>query len=95
MDLFRFREKHTPQSMGHRTGPVCASLKRGLISFYRLVISYANEWEGYSICFGEEVEISTGHCSDAQFLAVAQFLGVLTVPWNCHGASGCVISLAD
>ena len=41
------------------------------------------------------MEISTGHCSDAPFLAVAQFLGLLTVPWNCHGASGCVISLAD
>ena len=48
--------------------------------FIDWVMSYANEWEGYSICFGEEVEISTGHCSDAQFLAVAQFLGLLTVP---------------
>ena len=52
--------------------------------FIGWVISYANEWEDYSIYFGEEVEISTGHCSDAQFLAVAQFLGLLTVPWNCQ-----------
>ena len=22
-------------------------------------------------------------------------LGLLTVPWNCHGTSGCVIELAD
>ena len=28
------------------------------------------------------MEISTAYCSDAQFLAVAQFLGLLTVPWN-------------
>ena len=41
------------------------------------------------------MEISTAYCSDAQFLAVAQFLGLLTVPWNVTVASGCVISLAD
>ena len=33
-----------------------------------------------------------GHSWD---LAHSPLLGLLTVPWNCHGTSGCVMSLAD
>ena len=32
--------------------------KFGVVSFYRLCNSYANEWEDYSGYFGEGVEIS-------------------------------------
>ena len=51
------------------------------------VISYANEWEDYSNYFGE---------GGREFLDVGHhpLLGLLTVPWNCHSTSGCVISLA-
>ena len=45
MDLFRFREKHTPQVWGHCKGWVSeADRKCGVASFYGWVISYANEW---------------------------------------------------
>ena len=71
------------QNVGHHRGQVRLWNVAWLV-FIGWVISYANEWEDYSIYFGEEVEISTGHCSDAQFLAEAQFLGLLTVPWNCQ-----------
>ena len=37
--------------------------------------------------FGKGVDFQgLGHCP---------LLGLLTVPWNCHGTSGCAISLAD
>ena len=49
MDLSRFREEHTPQT---ECGPC------GWIVFIAWVISYANEWEDYSIYLGEGVEIS-------------------------------------
>jgi len=32
---------------------------------------------------------------DFQELGHCPLLGLWTVPWNCHGASGCVISLTD
>ena len=35
------------QSVGHRRGQVQPAVC-GVISFYKLVISYANEWEDYS-----------------------------------------------
>ena len=89
MDLFSYREKHTPQT---ECGPLqrvnAVAVKCGMASFYRLVTSYANEWEDYSNYFGEEGGgfLDLGHCP---------LLGLLTVPWNCHGTSGCVISFAD
>jgi len=42
-----------------------------------------NEWEDYSIYFGEGVEISRNWATPWSF----------DVPWNYHGASGCVFSL--
>ena len=52
----------------------------GVVSFYGLGISQANEWENCSNYFGEGVE-ELGHCP---------LFGQLTVLWNCQGASGCV-----
>ena len=55
----------------------------GWLVFIGWVISYANEWEDYSIYFGERWRFSgVGPCP---------LLGLV----NCHGASGCVISFAD
>ena len=34
-----------------------------------------------------------GRGGDFQDLGHCPFLDLLTVPWNCHGTSGCVISL--
>ena len=56
--------------------------------FIGLVISYANEWEDCSNCFGEAVEISSSW-------ATAHFSVSEGQPWDCHGASGCVVLLAD
>ena len=35
-----------------------AATKCGIVNFYRLVTSYANEWKDYSNYFGEEVKIA-------------------------------------
>ena len=51
--------------------------------FISWVILYAKEWEDYSNCFWERG-------GDFQDLGHRPLLGVLTVPWNCHGTSGCV-----
>ena len=65
MDLFR--EKHTPQSVGHPRGQVRLQ-NVAWLAFIGWVISYANEWEDYSNYFGEGVEISrtwaTAHSLD-------------------------------
>ena len=74
MDLSRFREEHTPQSVGHVAW----------IVFIVWVISYANEWEDYSIYLG-------GRGGDFQELGHHPLLGLLTLPWISHGTSGCVI----
>ena len=71
------REVHSTDSVDH-----CS--KKWLVSFYRLVISYANEWEDYSIYFG-------GRGGDFQELGRHSLLGLLTVSWHCLGTSGCVI----
>ena len=57
MDLFRFREKHTPDSVGHRRGQVWPRNVAWLI-FIGWVISYANNWEDYFNYFWERMEIS-------------------------------------
>jgi len=75
VDLSRFREEHTPQ---RECGPC------GWIVFIAWVISYANEWEDYSIYLG-------GRGGDSQELGHHPLLGLLTVSWNSHGTSGCVI----
>ena len=54
--------------------------------FISWVISYANEWEDYSNYLGDGAETSW-------IWATAHSLVLVT--WNCHGTSGCVISLAD
>ena len=51
MDLFRFREKHTPQSVGHHTVQMQLWNVVWLV-FISRVISYTNEWEDYSSYFG-------------------------------------------
>jgi len=57
----------------------------GRLVFIGCVISYANEWEITPAIFGKGWRFppkKLGHCP---------LLGLLTVPWNCHGASGCVV----
>ena len=56
--------------------------------FIGWVISYANEWEDYSNYF-------RGRGGDFLDLGHRSLLGLLIVLRNCHGTSGCVISLAD
>ena len=58
MDLFRFREKHTPQTEHRPLQRARMATKCGMVSFYRLGNLYANEWEDYSNYFGEGSEIS-------------------------------------
>ena len=51
MDLFRFREKHTPQTdCGHHRGREQQQNVSWLI-FIDWVISFASEWEDYFNCF--------------------------------------------
>ena len=50
--------------------------------------SQASEREGCSHCSGDAVEISSRW-------AAARFSASDGQPWGCHGASGCVVSLAD
>ena len=40
-------------------------------------------------------QLFLGRGGDFQVLGHHPLLELLTVPWNCHGTSGCVISLAD
>ena len=51
------------------------------------VISYANG--------GRIIPAILGRGGDFQDLGHHSLLGLLTVPWNTRGTSGCVISLAD
>ena len=55
--------------------------------FIGWVISYANEWEDHSNYFREG--------GDFQDLCHRPLLCLLIAPWNCHGTSGHIISLAD
>ena len=58
MDLFRFKEKCTPQT---ECGPLQRAVQLQNVAwlvFIGRVISYANEWEGYSNYSWEGVEIS-------------------------------------
>ena len=75
------------ESVGHHRGRMQPWNLAWLV-FVGCVISYANEWGDYSRYFWEGLEIS-------KIWGTAQPLGLLTVPWNCHGTPGCVISLAD
>ena len=76
------------QSVGHCRGWMWWWCNVAWLVYIGWVISYANEWEDYSNYFGE---------GGREFLDVGHhpLLGLLTVPWNCHGTSGCVISFAD
>ena len=40
-------------------------------------------------------QVFLGRGRNFQDLGHCPLLGLLTVPWNCHGTPGCVISLAD
>ena len=52
VDSFRFREKQTPQSVGHRRGQVLWPWNVVRLVFCSWVISYANEWEDHSNNWG-------------------------------------------
>ena len=75
------------QSVGHHRGRMRLQNLMWLV-LIGWVISYSNEWEDYSSYFA-------GRAGDFQDLGHGPLLGLLTVLWNCHGTSGCVISLAD
>ena len=75
------------QSVGHHRGRMQLQNLMWLV-FIGWVISYANEWEDYSSYFG-------GRAGDFQDLGHRPLLGLLKVLWNCHGTSGCVISLVN
>ena len=64
-----------------------AAVKCGMVSFIGWVISYANEWEDYSNYFGGGAEISRIRPPPTPWS--------FNRPWNLHGTSACVISLAD
>ena len=55
MDVFRENTLHR-HTVGHCRGLV--HVKCGLVRFYGRVISQGNEWEDFSNCFGEGLEIS-------------------------------------
>ena len=65
----------------------CGGDKMAELVFIGWVISYAYELEDYYSYFGEGAEVPW-------IWATAHSLG-LTVPRNCHGPSGYVISLAN
>ena len=48
MDLFGFREKHTPQRVDHCRGQVQRPWNVVWLVFLSWVISYANEWDDHS-----------------------------------------------
>ena len=75
------------QSVGHHRGRMRLQNLMWLV-LIGWVISYANEWEDYSSYFA-------GRAGDFQDLGHGPLLGLLTVLWNCHGTSGCVISLVN
>ena len=60
VDLFRFREKHTPQTECGPSQRASAQQSRNVswLVLIGWVISYANEWEDYSTYFREGAEIS-------------------------------------
>ena len=60
VDLFRFREKHTPQTECGPSQRASARQSRNVswLVLIGWVISYANEWEDYSTYFREGAEIS-------------------------------------
>ena len=74
------------QSMGHHRGRKPWNV--AWLVFIGWLIWYANEWEDYSNFFLEGGR-------DFQDLGHHPLLGLLTVPWNCHGTSEWVISFAD
>ena len=75
------------QNVGQRRGRV-QPRNLAWLAFTGWVISYANELGGL-------FQLFWGRGGDFQVLGHRPLLGVLTVPWNCPGTSGCVISLAD
>ena len=75
------------QSVSHHRGRVQPWNVAWLV-FLGWLISYANEWEDYSNFF-----LEMGR--DFQDLGHHPLLGLLTVPWNCHGTSRWVISFPD
>ena len=79
MDLFRFREKHTPQTeCGHHRGRVQQQNVAWLI-FIGWVISFASEWEDYFNYLGDMVQIS-GNWATTHSLVFRQCLGTVMAP---------------
>ena len=77
MDLFRFREKHTPQTVRGPSQRVSVAIECGLVSFYRLG-NFICRWVGGLF----QLFLWTGW--DFQNLGHWSLPGLLTVPWNCH-----------
>ena len=88
VDLFRFREKHTSRT---ECGPLqrarALASKCGVVSFYGL--GNVMRWVGGLF------QLFWGIDGDSQEFGHHPLFGLLTVSWNCHGASGGVISLVD
>ena len=77
MDLFRFREKHTPQTACGSSKRVSVAGECGLVSFYRLG-DFICQWVGGLF----QLFLWTGW--DFQNLGHSSLPGLLTVPLNCH-----------
>ena len=78
MVVFRYRLKHTPQSVCHCRGWVQQWNVAWLV-FINWVISYANEWEDYSNYFWEGAEVSRIWAT-ANSMVFRQWLGTVTAP---------------
>ena len=70
------------RSVSHRRGRVWLQNVARLV-FIGWIISYANEWEGYSNYFLEGVEIYR-IWSITHSLVFGQCLGTVMAPWVCH-----------
>ena len=76
------REAHSTESVGHCRGQVLCQNLAWLV-FIGWVTSYANEGKELFQILGAGVEFSRNW--------KRSLLGLLTVAWNCVGASRCVI----
>ena len=65
MDLFRFREKYTPQTACEPSQRANVVIKCGVVVF---IGPYANEWEDYSIYFGDGLDISRNWAATHAFV---------------------------
>ena len=82
MDLFGFREKHTPQGVGHCRGQVLQPWNVLWLVFLRWVISYANEWEDHSNNWGTTHSLVFWQCLGASPLVqLVKILPAMRETW--------------